>query len=56
VAEDPRTLITEAYKVVAECERYLEGAIELVEALPGDRERVFERIAAAEGRERQARE
>jgi hypothetical protein len=53
--EDPRTLIAEARKVVADCERYLEEAIELVEALREDRERAFERIAAVEERQRQAR-
>jgi hypothetical protein len=54
--EDPRTLIAEARKVAADCETYLEAAVELVDDLPADRERVFERIAAAEERRDRARE
>src|SRR5215210_3274930 len=56
MTEDPRTLIAEARKVVEDCEGLLEETVELVEDLREGRERDFERIAAAEERERQGRE
>jgi hypothetical protein len=36
MSEDPRALITQARKVVADCERYLEKAVQLVDVLPSD--------------------
>jgi hypothetical protein len=56
MSENPNVLIAEATKVVADCERYLEAAEDLVVGIPTRRRAVMERIAAAEERSRQARE
>ncbi len=56
MSEDLRSLIAAARKVVSNCERYLEAAVELVHGIPARRERVLERIAAAEDLAKQAEE
>jgi hypothetical protein len=52
--DDPRILLAEVHRVVTDCERLLEAAIEFVQALPTDQERVEARVAAAEERRKQA--
>jgi hypothetical protein len=56
MSENPNVLISEATRVVEDCERYLAAAEELVTGIPRRREAAMERLAAARERQRQARE
>ncbi len=50
MSEDSRRLVAEARRVVADCERYMDAAIEVVRALPEDRQRVENRLDATQER------
>jgi len=52
--ENPRSLIAEATKIVADVERFLETALESVLAIPAKRKEALEADAAAKEREKQA--
>jgi len=52
--ENPRSLIAEATKIVADVERFLETAVESVRAIPAKRKEALEADAAAKEREKQA--